>query len=81
MKTIKYSESAFKKASNTNRKKIADWVYTQRTKSGLTQQALATMCGLDRKTVNRIENEAFSPNIDTMTRLAVVLESKIPSLI
>lgn len=81
MKTVKYRESAFKKASNDNRIKIAKWVRSQRTKSGLTQQALADMCKVDRKTINRIENEAFSPNIDTMTRLAVVFDAKIPSLI
>lgn len=81
MKTVKYRESALKKASDENRLKIAEWVYAQRTKAGLTQQVLADLCGIDRKTINRIENEAFSPSIDTMTRLAVVLQSKIPSLI
>lgn len=81
MKTVKYSESAFKKGSKETRLKIAEWLYTQRTKAGLTQQALADLCAIDRKTINRIENGHFSPNTDTMFRLAVVLQSKIPSFI
>jgi len=37
---------------------------------GQSQAALAEKAGVDRKTVNRIENEHFSPNVDTLARLA-----------
>lgn len=39
---------------------------------GLTQEQLAQYAGIDRKTVNRIENEHFSPSVDTLFRLGTV---------
>jgi putative transcriptional regulator len=39
----------------------------------LSQEALAEYAGIDRKTVNRIENNHFSPNLDTLLRLCVAL--------
>jgi transcriptional regulator with XRE-family HTH domain len=53
---------------------IADRLREQRGDSGLTQEALAKKAGLDRKTVNRIENALFSPSVDTIFRLCRVLE-------
>ncbi len=44
-----------------------------REQSSLTQQQLSELAGIDRKTINRIENGHFSPSIDTLTRLAVAL--------
>jgi transcriptional regulator with XRE-family HTH domain len=41
-----------------------------RVKSNLTQTALAQMCDIDRKTINRIENGHFSPSVDTLVRIA-----------
>jgi putative transcriptional regulator len=54
---------------------IADRLREQRGDSGLTQEALAKKAGLDRKTVNRIENGLFSPSVDTIFRLCRVLET------
>jgi putative transcriptional regulator len=45
-----------------------------RIESGLSQQALSDYAGVDRKTVNRIENGHFSPNIETLLRLATALD-------
>ena len=45
-----------------------------RIESGLSQQALSDYAGVDRKTVNRIENGHFSPNIETILRLATALD-------
>lgn len=42
----------------------------------LTQQILADRAGIDRKTVNRIENGHFSPNLSTLIRLCTVLKIK-----
>jgi DNA-binding XRE family transcriptional regulator len=36
----------------------------------MSQQEVADNAGIDRKTVNRIENFHFLPNIDTLLRLA-----------
>lgn len=70
-----------KRASARSREMIADWMRTNRIKADLSQEGLANLAGIDRKTVNRIENGHFSPSIDTMTRIAVVLGKKIPQLV
>jgi len=47
----------------------------QRRKSiGMSQANLAYLTGVDRKTINRIENGHFSPSLDTMLRIALVLK-------
>lgn len=42
----------------------------------LTQDTLAKKAGLERKTVNRIENGHFSPNLSTLIRVCRVLKVK-----
>ena len=79
-KTPKPSKSELVSATKKSRAIISDWVKNSRIKADMSQDALATFAGIDRKTVNRIENGHFSPNLDTMTRLSVVLGKKIPQL-
>ncbi len=64
------------KASEVNKVKtaFAQAIYDKRTAAGISQQTLADIAGIDRKTINRIENGHFSPNLDTITRLAIVLK-------
>ena len=52
-----------------------------RLKQEISQEALAQKAGVDRKTVNRIENGHFSPSIDTMVRIALALNADIPELV
>lgn len=40
----------------------------------MSQANLAYLTGVDRKTINRIENGHFSPSLDTMLRIALVLK-------
>jgi transcriptional regulator with XRE-family HTH domain len=40
----------------------------------MSQDELAQRAGIDRKTINRIENGHFSPTLDTITRLSLVLK-------
>ena len=47
---------------------------------GLSQLALAQAAGIDRKTINRIENGHFSPNLNTLLRLSVSLDTPIDRL-
>jgi DNA-binding XRE family transcriptional regulator len=54
----------------TQTKKVAKRLKQYRIDAGMTQQEVATFAGIDRKTVNRIENFHFSPNIDTLLRLS-----------
>jgi putative transcriptional regulator len=58
--------------SNWVNRQIAERLKDLRLDLGLTQDQLAQYAGIDRKTVNRIENEHFSPSIDTLFRLATV---------
>jgi len=55
-----------KQVRNTVARNILAWRIEQR----MSQAALAKKAGVDRKTINRIENFHFSPSIDTLTRLA-----------
>jgi DNA-binding XRE family transcriptional regulator len=80
MKIKKVSKTQLRKASENSSAVIANWLRTNRLKADLSQAQLADLAGIDRKTVNRIENGHFSPNIDTMTRVAVVLGKKTPSI-
>ncbi len=52
-----------------------------RKKAGLTQLQLAELAGLERKSVNRIENTQLSPTVDTLIRIAIVLGCSTSSLI
>jgi len=47
----------------------------------MSQDQLAQLAGIDRKTVNRIENGHFSPSIDTLTRLSVAFGIQITDLL
>jgi putative transcriptional regulator len=59
---------------------LATAIYTRRTSLGYTQQQLADVCGIDRKTINRIENGHFSPNLDTLVRIFDILDIKSKSV-
>lgn len=59
-----------------NEKLVADRLREFRESAELTQGDLAKLAGIDRKTVNRIENNHFSPNLDTLLRLCVAMSIK-----
>lgn len=73
---MKVSNKKVKKAEQ----KISERLKDARINSGYSQQSLAVLAGVDRKTVNRIENGHFSPNMATFVRLCSVLKVK-PSAI
>jgi len=60
----------------TNRKLVAQRLCDARIKQNKTQDEVARKAGVDRKTVNRIENNHFSPSLDTLFRLCKVLNIK-----
>jgi transcriptional regulator with XRE-family HTH domain len=45
---------------------ISESVRTHRTKKGWSQLELANRAGLDRKTVNRVENGRYAPSVETL---------------
>jgi len=70
--------------SNEQSKKLSEFALSVkrfRLKRGLTQQDLADMSNLDRKTVNRIENASYSINITTLFALAKALEVRPSDLL
>jgi transcriptional regulator with XRE-family HTH domain len=74
-KTIirKPSESTMKRDVKNMRTVLAERLYDLRSASELSQAYLAELAGVDRKTINRIENGHFSPALDTIVRLSVAL--------
>ena len=60
---------------------LSERLYHIRTERGLTQTELSAFAGVDRKTVNRIENGHFSPSMDTLIRLSIVLKVPLAKLV
>jgi len=58
---------------NSVKQNLAQVVYDRRTTLGISQQSLASTIGVDRKTINRIENRHFSPSLDTLVRIFTAL--------
>jgi len=72
---------ALERASQASSEQVAERLIELRTNRGLSQARLAELAGVDRKTINRIENGHFSPSLDTLTRLSVVLKCKLSDLV
>jgi len=70
-----------KKASVVSAQTVADRLVALREERGFSQSRLAELAGVDRKTINRIENGHFSPSLDTLTRLSVVLKCRLAELV
>lgn len=70
-----------KKASSLSAQTVADRLVALRAERGFSQAHLAQLAGVDRKTINRIENGHFSPSLDTLTRLSVVLKCRLADLV
>ena len=68
------SQKTLKAKSKIQQKIVANELRKLRIKAELSQDELAQRAGIDRKTINRIENGHFSPTLDTITRLSVVLK-------
>ena len=69
----KPSESTMKRDVKNMRNVLAERLYDLRSANELSQAFLAELAGVDRKTINRIENGHFSPALDTIVRLSVTL--------
>ncbi len=68
------SPKTLKSKSEAQQKIVASELRKLRIKADLSQDELAQLAGIDRKTINRIENGHFSPTLDTITRLSLVLK-------
>ena len=63
---------------NTQRKeqKVSSRLYDLRIEREMSQDRLAQKAGIDRKTVNRIENGHFSPSLQSLILLCGALKVK-----
>ncbi len=77
----KPSETALKRDVQNMRSELAERLLTLRAKHALSQARLAELAGIDRKTINRIENGHFSPALDTLVRLSSALSVTPSSLL
>ena len=68
------SQKTLKAKSALQQEVVAEQLRKQRLNAELSQDSLAELAGIDRKTINRIENGHFSPTLDTITRLCMVLK-------
>ena len=53
---------------------IGEKILRERKRKGLTQQALADLCGITKRTVASYETDGRQPHYSTLQRLAAVLE-------
>lgn len=74
-------EKQMRKLIDDAEQALSEKLYEIRTDRGLTQTELSSMAGVDRKTINRIENGHFSPSIDTLIRLSIVLKVPVAKLV
>lgn len=66
----------------TRRRAIGESIRSARLRRNLTQEALAERAGgLDRKTINRIENGVMSPVLDHLLLIADALDVSLASLV
>jgi DNA-binding XRE family transcriptional regulator len=60
---------------------VAKLIRARRIEIGVTQRAVANAAGVNRKTINRIENGHFSPSLDTFFRICTALDVEPKSII
>lgn len=63
------------------RQAIGDHIRAERTRQKLTQERLAEHSGLDRKTVNRIEQGTHATSIDHLLLIADALDVPLAELV
>lgn len=79
--TQKITETLLKRSAKEMRVNLAEKLYGFRQENNFSQARLAEIAGVDRKTINRIENGHFSPALDTIVRLSVALGVKPSELL
>ncbi|MEO5973833.1 MAG: helix-turn-helix transcriptional regulator [Ilumatobacteraceae bacterium] len=70
----KITAALLKRRVKEQRLVLAARLYELRQDHDLSQARLAQIAGVDRKTINRIENGHFSPAMDTIVRLSTALK-------
>lgn len=60
---------------------VSESVRKHRTNKGWSQLELANRAGLDRKTVNRVENGRFAPSVETLLLVSEALGVSMNNLL
>jgi len=68
-------KNSVKRQIDGSKKTVAKWLEADRLANGFTQGDLARRAGIERKTINRLENEKFLPSLETLLRLCKVLKT------
>lgn len=63
------------------RRVIGDHIRAARLESNLTQEKLGELAGVDRQSINRIEQGHQSPLLDTLIRIADALDVPLADLV
>jgi transcriptional regulator with XRE-family HTH domain len=63
------------------RRAIGDAIRAARESKKLSQEELGELAGLDRKTINRIEQGAYPTSIDRLIRIAHALDTPLADLV
>ncbi|GAB3566649.1 helix-turn-helix transcriptional regulator [Spelaeicoccus albus] len=63
------------------RERVAANIRARRIEAGLSQEQLAKLAGVERKTINRTEAIRTSPRIDVLGAIAEALNSSVEDLI
>jgi transcriptional regulator with XRE-family HTH domain len=77
----KAPEKKMQQVVDKTQQALAQRLYDLRVEREFTQTELSELAGVDRKTINRIENGHFAPSIDTLVRLSIVLRVPVTSLL
>ncbi len=67
------TETQMRRQVTRTRAQLAEALHELRLQNDFSQARLAEIAGVDRKTINRIENGHFSPALDTIVRLSYAL--------
>jgi transcriptional regulator with XRE-family HTH domain len=65
----------------TRRRQIGDNVRAVRIRRQLTQETLGELTGLDRKTINRVEQGTHGTNVDYLLIIAAALDVPLSELV
>lgn len=64
-------------AGKNIREEIGERLYEIRLSKGMTQEELASKCGIIRTTISKIERGKFSVSVDMLARICDVLGARI----
>lgn len=75
------TETQMRRQVTRTRAQLAEALYELRLQNDFSQAQLAEIAGVDRKTINRIENRHFSPTLDTIVRLSCAMRVRPGALL